>query len=43
MEAGTRILLDRVDWDRLPKQDLELDMRGLPALPRSRMLVRFET
>ena len=41
MEAGTRILLDRVDWDRPPRQDLALDLRALPALPRDRMRVRF--
>ncbi|KKK69189.1 hypothetical protein LCGC14_2936520, partial [marine sediment metagenome] len=37
MVAGTRSLLDLVRWDALPSQDLSLNMRNLPALPRSRM------
>ena len=41
MAAGTRTLLDRIDWDRMPEQDLSLGMRDLPALPRDRMRVRF--
>lgn len=37
METATRALLDLVDWQRLPDQDLALDMRNLPALPRDRI------
>ena len=37
METATRALLDLVDWQRLPDQDLSLDMRNLPALPRDRL------
>ncbi|WP_299818379.1 cytochrome P450 [uncultured Jannaschia sp.] len=37
MLAATRTLLDRVDWSALPPQDLSLDMRDLPGLPRDRL------
>ena len=37
MEAGTQALLDLVDWQGLPEQDLSLDMHILPALPRDRI------
>ncbi len=39
MEAGTRALLDLVDWNDLLRQDLSLNMRNLPGLPRDRMVV----
>lgn len=37
--ATTRTLLDHVDWSALPRQDLSLDMRNLPGLPRDRLRV----
>ena len=40
MEAATRSLLRTVDWSDLPEQDLRLDMRNLPGLPRDRMILR---
>lgn len=40
MEAATRSLLRIVDWSNLPEQDLRLDMRNLPGLPRDRMILR---
>lgn len=39
MAAGTRALLDLADWSVLPAQDLSIDMRKLPALPRDRILL----
>ncbi len=39
MLATTRTLLDHVDWSVLPRQDLSLDMRNLPGLPRDRLRV----
>ena len=39
MVMGTRALLDLVRWENLPSQDLSLDMRALPGLPRSRIRV----
>jgi fatty-acid peroxygenase len=36
MIAALPVLLDGIDWDNLPRQDLELDMRRLPALPKDR-------
>ena len=41
MAECTRMLLDGVDWRRLPEQDLTLDMRRLPALPGDRMVLRY--
>ncbi len=40
MESGTKALLAIVDWDNLPEQIFDLDMRNLPGLPRSRMAIR---
>ena len=41
MEAATRVLVGLADWASLPPQDLALDMRNLPGLPRDRMIVRL--
>ncbi len=37
MERATRDVLLRLNWAALPEQDLSLDMRALPALPRDRL------
>lgn len=39
MVAATRVLLQRIDWCKLPVQNLDLDVSKLPPLPKDRFIV----